>query len=96
MDRRKNNGNKGHSTKAKEGKIDKRRNEYRSALKEAATKQDVIDVINMIKTKAIKDKDVQAGKLFLEYYIGKPKDEVDITTNGEMLNIPVIHFKKSE
>lgn len=93
MDKRKDNG--GHSTKAK-GKIDKRKNEYRSALKEAATKQDVIDVINMIKTKAIKEKDVQAGKLFLEYYIGKPKDEVDITTNGEMLNIPVIHFKKSE
>ena len=94
MDKRTQNG--GHSTRTKEGKIDKRRNEYRSALKEAATKQDVIDVINMIKTKAIKDKDVQAGKLFLEYYIGKPKDEVDITTNGEMLNIPVIHFKKSE
>jgi len=96
MDNRKNNGNKGHSTKSKEGKIDKRRNEYRSALKEAATKQDVIDVIKMIKTKAIKDQDTQAAKLFLEYYIGKPKDEVDITTNGEMLNIPVIHFKKSE
>jgi hypothetical protein len=96
MDNRKNNGNKGHSTAAKEGKIDKRRNEYRSALKEAATKQDVIDVIKMIKTKAIKDQDTQAAKLFLEYYIGKPKDEVDITTNGEMLNIPVIHFKKSE
>lgn len=93
MDKRKFNG--GNSTKAK-GKIDKRKNKYRSALKEAATKQDVIDVINMIKTKAIKEKDVQAGKLFLEYYIGKPKDEVDITTNGEMLNIPVIHFKKSE
>jgi hypothetical protein len=96
VDKRKSNGNKGHSTKAKGDKIDKRKNEYRNALKEAATKQDVIDVINMIKTKAIKDKDVQAGKLFLEYYIGKPKDEVDITTNGEMLNIPVIHFKKSE
>jgi hypothetical protein len=96
MDNRKNNGNKGHSTKAKEDKIDKRKNEYRSALKEAATKQDVIDVIKMIKTKAIKDQDTQAAKLFLEYYIGKPKDEVDITTNGEMLNIPVIHFKKSE
>ena len=94
MDKRKANG--GHSTKAKGDKIDKRKNEYRSALKEAATKKDVIDVINMIKTKAIKDQDVQAGKLFLEYYIGKPKDEIDVTTNGEMINIPVIQFKKSE
>lgn len=96
MDKRKNNGNKGHSTKAKGDKIDKRKNEYRSALKEAATKQDVVDVINMIKTKAIKDQDVQAGKLFLEYYIGKPKDEIDVTTNGEMINIPVIQFKKTD
>tara|TARA_R100000935_G_C2830519_1_gene164764 strand:+ start:73 stop:363 length:291 start_codon:yes stop_codon:yes gene_type:complete len=96
MDNRKNNGNKGHSTKAKEGTIDKRKNEYRKALEEASDKQDVIDVINMIKIKAIKDKDIQAGKLFLEYYIGKPKDSVDITTNGEMINIPIIKFVKSE
>ena len=92
MDNRKNNGNKGHSTKAKGDKIDKRKNEYRNALKEAATKQDVIDVISMIKTKAIKDKDVQAGKLFLEYYIGKPKDSLDITTNGDSVSIPLINF----
>jgi len=92
-DKRKSNG--GHSTKSKEGSIDKRKNEYRKALEEASTKQDVIDVINMIKTKAIKSKDVQAGKLFLEYYIGKPKDSVDITTNGDTINIPVITFRKS-
>ena len=63
-DKRKLNG--GHSTKSKEGNIDKRKNEYRKALEEASSKQDVIDVINMIKIKAVKDKDVQAGKLFLE------------------------------
>jgi hypothetical protein len=93
-DRRTENG--GHSTKTKEGKIDKRKNEYRKALEEASTKQDVIDVINMIKHKAIKKQDVQAGKLFLEYYIGKPKDSLDVTTNGEMINIPIIHYKTSE
>lgn len=86
MDNRKNNGNKGHSTKAKEGTIDKRKNEYREALKEASTKQDVIDVIKMIKTKAIDEKDIQAGKLFLEYYIGKPKESVDLKVS----NIPII------
>lgn len=94
MDKRKENG--GHSTKSKDGSIDKRKNEYREALKEASTKEDVIAVINMIKKKAIDEQDIQAGKLFLEYYIGKPKDSVDITTNGEMINIPIIHFKKSE
>jgi hypothetical protein len=93
-DRRTENG--GHSTKTKEGKIDKRKNEYRKALEEACDKQDVIDVIQMIHKKALQDKDVQAGKLFLEYYVGKPKDSLDITTDGEMINIPIIHFKKSE
>jgi hypothetical protein len=90
MDKRKENG--GHSTKAKEGTIDKRKNEYREALSEASSKQDVIDVINMIKSKAVKDKDTTAAKIFLEYYIGKPKDSLDITTNGDSVSIPLINF----
>ena len=92
MDNRKNNGNKGHSTKSKENTIDKRKNEYKEALSEASTKQDVIDVINMIKEKAIKNKDTTAAKIFLEYYIGKPKDSLDVTTNGDSVNIPLINF----
>lgn len=95
-DKRKHNGNKGHSTKAKEGTIDKRKNQYRKALEKAATEQDVIDVIKMITTKAVKDKDVRAAQLFLEYYVGKPKDSLDVTTNGETINIPVVKFIKSE
>ena len=90
MDKRKNNG--GNSTKSKEGTIDKRKNEYREALGEASTKQDVIDVINMIKNKAVKDQDTTAAKIFLEYYIGKPKDSLDITTNGDSITIPSINF----
>jgi len=93
-DKRKQNG--GHSTKAKEGVIDKRKNQYRQALEKAATEQDVIDVIKMITTKAVKDKDVRAAQLFLEYYVGKPKDSLDVTTNGETINIPVVKFIRSE
>lgn len=96
MDNRSKNGNKGHSTKAKEGTIDKRKNEYKLALSEASTKQDVINVIQMILKKAVRDEDIPAAKLYLEYYLGKPKDSLDVTTNGDSITIPTIYFKKSE
>ena len=94
MDKRKENG--GHSTKAKDGKVDKRKNKYGEALDNAHTEGDVEKVINMVRDKALKDKDIQAGKLYLEYYVGKPKEGLDLTTNGEMINIPVIRFKGSD
>lgn len=95
MDGRANNGNKGHSTKAKEGKIDKRKNEYRLALKEAATPQDVVNVIRMLHEKALVKNDVRAAELFLKYYLGLPKESIDITSGGEAIAIPVIQFKKT-
>lgn len=95
MDKRRNNGNTGHSTKARAGTIDKRKNQYRKALEEACTKEDVIEVIRMVKNKAIQKQDVKAAQLFLEYYVGKPKESLDVTTDGEMINIPIIQFKKS-
>ena len=76
--------NGGHSTKAKKP-IDRRKNEYKEALKEAATVDDVVDVIVKLKEVAGTG-DIPAIKLFLEYYIGKPKDSVDITSNGDTLN----------
>lgn len=82
MDKRKENG--GHSTKAKG--IDKRKNEYRLALSEASTKEDVIKVIQTVKNKAINKQDIQAAKLFLEYYLGKPDANIDIRSNGETLS----------
>tara|TARA_R110002153_G_scaffold7534_1_gene33813 strand:- start:2327 stop:2623 length:297 start_codon:yes stop_codon:yes gene_type:complete len=79
MDGRKNNGNKGHSTKAKGN--DKRRNEYRKALEIASTPEDVVEVIKKLKDKAISKGDVNAIKLYLEYYLGKPKDSIEIEGN---------------
>ena len=93
MDKRTENG--GHSTKAKEGKVDKRKNKYKDALDNAHKEGDVEKVINMVRDKALKDKDIQAGKLYLEYYVGKPKEGLDVTTNGNTINIPVIRFKAS-
>ena len=73
MDKRKNNG--GNSTKTTG--VDKRKNNYKSALDDAATIKDVSNVLKMVKSKALKDKDMQAAKLFLEYYLGKPHQTID-------------------
>jgi len=77
MDKRKNNG--GHSTKAKGS--DKRKNQYRDAVEQAASVEDVADVLKMLLTKAKTKQDVKAAQLFLEYTIGKPKQEMDINSS---------------
>jgi hypothetical protein len=74
-DKRKLNG--GHSTKAKG--VDKRKNKYLHLLDEAATDKDVISVIKKLKDIAETKGDVQAIKLFLEYYLGKPKETIENT-----------------
>ena len=71
-DKRKNNG--GHSTKAKG--TDKRKNEYKKALDLASTVEDVVKVIQVVKKTALTG-DMQACKLFLEYYLGKPTETID-------------------
>lgn len=96
MDKRKNNGNKGHSTKSKKG-FDKRKNEYREALLQAATVDDVVSVIKSVKAKAINKQDVQAAKLFLEYYLGKPDQSLDIKSDGESISFKeLISFERSK
>ena len=80
-DNRKNNGNKGHSTKTKG--IDKRKSEYKEVLNEALTYDDLKAVIKMLFKKATKEEDTPAAKLLLEYYLGRPKETKDITLNTE-------------
>jgi len=79
MDNRTKNG--GHSTKAKGA--DKRKNPYKELLDLASTPEDVVEVIKTLKQKAINNQDVNAIKLFLEYYLGKPKEtkEIDLNLN---------------
>lgn len=80
MDKRKNNG--GNSTKSKG--VDKRKNEYKNALDQAADVKDVVAVIKSV-LKEAKGGDLQASKLFLEYYLGKPKQTID-QNNTHTLN----------
>ena len=92
MDKRKNNG--GHSTKTKGA--DKRKNEYRNALDQAADVSDVIDVIGSVLAQAKKG-DLAASKLFLEYYLGKPTQTIDQNTTHTLndFDISQIYKRKS-
>jgi hypothetical protein len=90
MDKRKNNG--GNSTKAKG--VDKRKNEYRELLDLASTPEEIVEVIKTLKVKAIEKQDVNAIKLFLEYYLGKPKETIETTLNVNEFNIKdILKFK---
>ena len=44
----------------------------------------------------VKDKQGWAVKLYFEYFYGKPQQKVDVTTNDESLNVPLINFINSE
>ena len=76
MDKRSLNG--GNSTKALGA--DKRKNEYKNALDTASDVNDVIGVILKVKDKALEG-DLNACKLFLEYYLGKPTQTINQHTN---------------
>ena len=90
MDGRKNNG--GNSTKAKG--VDKRMNPYKSVIHDEITKEDLGKVLRMLCNKAINKSDVKAAQLLMEYTLVKPKQEFDITTDGESFNIKdLVRFK---
>ena len=56
---------------------------------------EVIDKDEALQTLAkMAKKDFRALQLYLNYRWGKPKEKMDITTNEESLNIPVIRFGK--
>ena len=85
IDKRKLNG--GNSTVSKG--IDKRKNEYKNALDNASDVNDVVNVIVKVKDKALEG-DLNACKLFLEYYLGKPTQTINQSTE---LNINDFNLK---
>lgn len=93
MDGRKNNG--GNSTKSKSG-IDKRKNEYRNLLDKALSNDDIEKVIKAMQKKAVKDEDVQAAKLILEYYLGKPTQTIEQNSNVNLLDVSIKDLFKFE
>tara|TARA_R110000824_G_scaffold18224_1_gene72562 strand:+ start:235 stop:501 length:267 start_codon:yes stop_codon:yes gene_type:complete len=87
MDNRANNGGKregaGRKPKAEEQK-----------LIESLTPMNAV-ALEALET-CVKDKQGWAVKLYFEYFYGKPQQKVDVTTNDESLNVPLINFINSE
>lgn len=50
------------------------------------------DAMEAFRKMVIDDKYFPAMKLYLEYRFGKPRESLDITTNGKDFNMPVIQF----
>ena len=46
--------------------------------------------------KGLEKKEQWAVKLFFEYFYGRPQQRVDVTSNEESLNMPLINFVKTE
>ena len=46
--------------------------------------------------KGLEKKEQWAVKLFFEYFYGKPQQRVDVTTNDESLNVPLITFVETD
>jgi hypothetical protein len=82
-------GNGGWSTKAKG--IDRRKNPFKALISEAISEDNFITVFQTLEASAMTG-DVQSAKLYLEYTIGKPMQSVDITSEGNTVNIPTISF----
>lgn len=89
MDGRKNNGG------ARKGAGRKPRSEEIKLIEQLDKHIDRDEVTLKLKELILKG-DFKAIQLYMNYIYGKPKDSVDITTNGEMISVPIINFKKSE
>ena len=46
--------------------------------------------------KGLEKKEQWAVKLFFEYFYGKPQQRVDVTTNDDSINMPLINFVKTD
>ena len=87
MDKRKKNG--GHSTISKG--LDKRKSPYKALISQAISEPKFIKIFQKLEADALHG-NIQAAKLYLEYTIGKPMQSVDITSEGNSINIPTISF----
>ena len=88
MDKRKNNkgtkGNKGgRPSKAEEQKLIENLTPMNSMALESLEK-------------GLEKKEQWAVKLFFEYFYGKPQQRVDVTSNDESINMPLINFVDTE
>ena len=70
-------GNSNHSTAVKAGKPDRRKNEYRQAIKQVFSQEDFIALLQTLKEEALSG-NMKALELALNYTIGKPSEHLQI------------------
>tara|TARA_R110000787_G_scaffold205130_4_gene315603 strand:- start:472 stop:741 length:270 start_codon:yes stop_codon:yes gene_type:complete len=87
MDKRTNNGG------ARQG----------AGRKGKAEEQKLIENLTPMNDKALESlqsglekKEQWAVKLFFEYFYGKPQQRVDVTSNDESINMPLINFVETD
>ena len=71
--------------------------------KSKAVEQKLIENLTPMNEKALKSlengidkKEQWAVKLFFEYFYGKPQQRVDVTTNDDSINMPLITFVETD
>ena len=90
-DGRKNNGNKGHSTKPKNPN-DKRLSQSKQLLERYINEDFSYEGFKSLMDKMLKlglEGDTKATDIFLNRILGRPEQKTDVTTNGKDLNIPL-------
>ena len=68
----------GHSIKSTDNGLTKKHRNYRQALMNAVSEQDVEDVARSMVEAACTYKDVRAATLLFSYLLGKPADTIEI------------------
>ena len=87
MDKRRNNGGSRQGA-GRKGKAEEQK------LIENLTPMNSMALASL--EKGLEKKEQWAVKLFFEYFYGKPQQRVDVTTNDESLNMPLINFVETE
>ena len=87
MDKRTNNGG------ARKGAGRKSKSEEQKLI-ENLTPMNAMALASL--EKGLEKKEQWAVKLFFEYFYGKPQQRVDVTSNDESINIPLITFVETD
>lgn len=70
-------GASNHSTKVAPGKVDRRRNEYKNAIKQAFNEKEFLNVLEVLKRKALEG-DIKAITVVMHYVLGKPTEHLQV------------------
>lgn len=61
-------------------------------VEEAVSREDWVAIFKHSKLKAISG-ELDHAKFLAEYYFGKPKQQIDHTSDGEKMAVPIINIK---